>query len=379
MKKIPYFILCASLFFVSSIDAFAVEFIRWDENGCINISSNIDIDSFKGYTKFEGDWYYGLCPMKDVDDKSFKILDVTFNYGKPFAKDKSHVYFTGDIMKDISPESFQADEFELKATSTKFDNTEFERLLVQASDTKYIWSWYGGLLVNGITLEDFIIRGSGLDDDSDAYYSDNEHVYQKTEHKEKGYAAYYTLDIVPDTDPEHFYFGYEITDDAVYWYGKKIEGADPGSFELFHLGYAKDKDNVYYEGEVKYGVDTKSFAELGGNFIDKNAEYDDGKIFQNIKGFKQQYIDNNKSTEIVNEPIKESLLEYKEKYPGYRPQPAIDPENPPKHPLLDRVKDIITDYKYLNPPLYYLILIGPFVALFGVIGFVLWKKRICNK
>ena len=59
--------------------------------------------------------------------------------------------------------------------------------------------------------------------------------------------------------------------------GKKIEGADPFTFQIFGGDYSKDENNVYYYGGVLDGIDPLLFNYLGGRYSrdDKNIYHKD--------------------------------------------------------------------------------------------------------
>lgn len=186
--------------------------------------------------------------------------------------------------------------------------------------------------------------------------------------------------IVENSNPEHFITGYKITPDAVYWYGVKIKDVDLNSFEIMKCDClsetAKDKNNVYFKSSVIYKSDTKSFNKIvvdeARYCADKYGFYNKDKMNLPLNEMKKLAPND---INIINQSIKSSILEYKEKYPNYSPQPAIDPNNPQKFPILNRLKDKITDYKFINPPIYYSIIYVPILVILGVAGFVIRRKR----
>ncbi len=86
----------------------------------------------------------------------------------------------------------------------------------------------------------------------------------------------------------------------VYFYGRKLEGADSESFTIINFKlyfvdlkayveamdspYSKDKNNVYYKGNNVKEADTKSFTVIDFNFSkDKNNIYSYDKKILEIK------------------------------------------------------------------------------------------------
>ena len=61
----------------------------------------------------------------------------------------------------------------------------------------------------------------------------------------------------------HRHSPYFITDDKVFFEGRRIDGATASSFQILHDGYAKDTWTVYYCGEKINGASAESFKVLG--------------------------------------------------------------------------------------------------------------------
>ena len=359
MKK-QFFTLLLILIIVAFIP-FSVH-AENEERECLS-SEWIDED-LGGYTVYEGKMYYEYCVVKDADINSFKEINIE---GDIYARDRNHLYLMGKTLEGISPYNYKSKKFIYDEVIVGEDVYDAYYVVVYDEDT----AWLRSMDISDADIETLSVIDEGYLKDKNYVYEFKDGVYnEQSDTYEEDY-----IEIFQEADPDYFSFGYNVTNDAVYWYGEKIEESDAESFEIFHQGYAKDKDNVYFKGKMQHGADVNSFTEFGGDFIDKNAEHYEDKIFKDIKAYKQQYIDNNKSPKIVDQSIKSALLDYEEKYPNYTPQPAIDPDNPPKHPTLDKLKDRITDYKYLNPVLYYSIFITPVVLVFGAVGYVVWRMR----
>lgn len=85
--------------------------------------------------------------------------------------------------------------------------------------------------------------------------------------------------IVVGADPGSFKrfdesFHYGKDQNAVYYFGKRIEGADPESFRMVSLQYWMDAYSVYYNGDKIPGADPESFRHLGGAWAkDANTAY----------------------------------------------------------------------------------------------------------
>ncbi len=295
------------------------------------------------WNKIDGDvMYFDDLIVEQIDAKTFKNpSSVNMDYGH----DKSNVYYQGEhALNNLEPNTY---EIGMINAGVYNDYISYDEDTFCIKDEC--------IQVNGPVDVEFL---------EDGLLRFGKELYR--------YSEYVGFELIADnSDPENFATGYNIVDEAVYWYGNKIEEAEPESFELIGASYAKDKNNVYHEGMVIYGKDASSFEvydvkrEGKPTLVVKMDKYKADEI-------KKEYPRESKR---INSTIKTLILEYKEKYPGYRPQPAIDPDNPPKHPTLDRLWDIITDYKYLNPPVYYLIIYSPVLLVLVVVGFVFWRRK----
>ena len=99
-------------------------------------------------------------------------------------------------------------------------------------------------------------------------------------------------------DCEHFEkinFSYAKDSRFVYCGEEKIEGADPGSFELISGGpYAKDKNAVYCKESLVHDADPKSF-----RIIKMPYARDDQNVFN---GTFRMKVDDPSSFEVIGEP-----------------------------------------------------------------------------
>ena len=328
----------------------------YDTDHCTS-NEMTDVD-LSGYKVYEGKPYFFFCFVEGMDARTLKPLIIDGEKSFNYARDKKNVYYNTRILKGLKPGQFEIKTFNNGAFTFLYD-----------VDTTYL---------DGMDISD-----SGLDIGSfkalgNYYYRDKDSLYLQTmTDVTPSRIENFTFEKVPSTNPDNFSLGYKRNLEAIYWYGQKIpEVIDAESFQLFHSGYAKDKDNVYKDGKVVYGTDVKSFHEADIEGIDIFIFIDKNKSYYGINApMKTLRAEHKSSIKSIDQSIKASLQDYKEKYPDYTPQPAIDPNNPPKHPTLDKLKDGITDYKYLNPVLYYSIFITPFVLMFGVVGYVVWRMR----
>lgn len=64
--------------------------------------------------------------------------------------------------------------------------------------------------------------------------------------------------------------GYVKDDRAVWYGGRRVEGAVPSSFTDLGRGYGKDNWKVFYAGREVKGAAVSSFAVLGGGYAKDN-------------------------------------------------------------------------------------------------------------
>ena len=85
---------------------------------------------------------------------------------------------------------------------------------------------------------------------------------------------------------------YLVSNDRVFFNGRRVDGATASSFAILKDGYAKDKWNVYYCGEKLKGATSNSFEALGYGYAkDKWNVYFDGEKIKGASpnGFKVLY------------------------------------------------------------------------------------------
>ena len=326
----------------------------YDESKCLMhdmIDDQLDLDWYKVY---KGDVYLASCKMKGMDPNTIENLIIDGKRKVSYAQDKNNVYYLSRVLTGLEPGKF------------KIKTIGRYGVILYDDDTIY----FDGNDISDVhpdieTLE--TIEG---------YYRDKDFLYKQTyTGTTESNVENYDFTKLKDADPDNFTDGYKITDNAVYWYGKKIEEADAESFKVrfeWSNEIATDKNNVYNKGEVMQGKDVSSF----GIFDIKR----NGKPTLEVKmdKYKANKIKNKypKESDNINASLKSSLLKYREKYPHYIPKPAQDPENPDKLYNLKRYLDYyILDYKYLNPPIYYTIISIPFILSMIIVGVFVWKRR----
>lgn len=313
-------------------------------------------DVVPGYHIYDNRVYYYHCPLEGVDSKSFKPLTADGKKLKDYAADKNYIYYKTRRLDGLSPVDFKIKQM-----------TANDEVILYDDDTVYLDAME--VSDSGMDVETFRMENGA--------YRDDRYLYARGQTPDSldGWVHDFAFGRVEGGDPDNYAAGYKITPDAVYWYGKKIEEADAGSFEVkFDHETARDKNNLYEKGKVVYGVDVKSFQiyEKEVNGIVQVHNLHKGTISSIKKEIP-------KSEGILNASIKSALLDYKSKYSGYSPRPAIDPDNPPFFPALNRLWDKITDYKYLNPPLYYAIVILPFALILAGAGYAVYRRQKAKK
>lgn len=355
MKKIPIGLIIAvlSLAYIGTCHA-ATPTDLYNEETCYYGWGD---EVVPGYHNYDGKVYYFDCPLEGVDWKSLKPLTVDGKELFGYVMDKNYIYYKTRRLDGLSPDDFRIKQMADNNEVILYDDDTIYFDAVEVSDS-------------GMDVETFRMENGA--------YRDDQYLYMRGQTPDTldGWVQNFEFGRVEGGEPDNYAHGYKITPSAVYWYGKKIEEADPGSFETMYDGFAKDKNNVFSDGKVMYGADVESFNRTAPKgidiyiYVDKNRSYY-GVGLKTIDEVKKETPE---SANSLNQSIKSALLDYKQKYPGYTPQPAIDPENPPQFPLLSRWYDRLTDMKYLNPPFYYTIILGPFVILAGIFGFVFRKR-----
>lgn len=187
--------------------------------------------------------------IESVDPESLEVLDSYF------CRDKSNVFFHGEIQDDIDAATFKS------IPNIKEDI--FGAGLYQDANAVYrvVMGEGGGIVLfryENADLETFEVLAYGVAKDK--------------------YRVYYYSDVLEGADPTTFEIptGQYFKDkERVYFRGEPIE-ADPGTLEALGSSpvYAKDKDHIYYLGEVLSGVDYDTF-----EFINRDYTKDKENVF----------------------------------------------------------------------------------------------------
>lgn len=193
-----------------------------------------------------------------VLSKNTEALGSIYTNDFPYAKDKNYVYFSGEIMADADPSTFEL-------LSSEYS------LFAYAKDKNRVY--YFGKALTSADLSTFTIISS-----SGEYAKDKDNVY-------------YSGDIVADADPDTFEIILSKNGEETLYakdasrvfrvpYGE-VPGADPDTFEVLadsQASFAKDKNNIYRSTYVLRGVDHSTFVLLKGPYDvlpakDKNHVY----------------------------------------------------------------------------------------------------------
>ena len=331
------------------------------DDGCTG-SEWLDED-LSGYKFYEGYLFNNFCVVEGVDINSYKIINID---GTEYVIDDKSMFSGVKKLEGIDPHNYKK-----KIVRYTNNDGEYRKIFIYDDDTVYM----DDIEANAVDVDSVKILNF-------YWLKDKNHVYQiKRGNRDLRVEYLYHLEILPDADPNHFYFGYAVEDGSVYWYGKKIEEADASTAKVAECDpkFLIDKNNVYWKGKVLYGANIKTFGQAIIDelyyCVDKNGMYFEQSYGLNktIKEIKKEIPE---SIESLNQSLKSSLLEYREKYPHYIPKPAQDPENPERFYNLRRFFDYyVLDYKYLNPPLYYMMIVSPFILPMIIIGVFVWKRR----
>jgi hypothetical protein len=289
-------------------------------------SEYVDVE-LSGYSVYEGKAYYGYCMIYGMDPKTIKPLIINGEKSLSYGQDKNNVYYQTRILKELIPNKF------------KIKNIGRYGVILYDNNTVY----FDGTDITDVNPDLETLKATG-----DFYYRDKNFLYhQILTDKTPNDIQNFSFIKVAGGDQNNFETGYKITKDAVYWYGKKIEGADPGSFEVVECDYssktAKDKNNVYWSGKLAYGIDSKSFTSLASNCYDKNAVYDTSnnmKMLSTFNKLKRDYGAENRS-KLVDQTLSAAIKTYETKYPNYTPQPAVPAPGSPEEAELKKFQEEI--------------------------------------
>ncbi len=85
-----------------------------------------------------------------------------------------------------------------------------------------------------------------------------------------------------DEEYRNFVNGYLMSEEAVYYNGKKLSGTDSRTFDYVSDFYTKDKNNVYYNNIKIKNSDPETFEYIKYRYAkDKNSVYYSGKKIKN--------------------------------------------------------------------------------------------------
>lgn len=285
-----------------------------EESRCL--SEDEMTEEMTGYSIYEGKVYFFSCPVNDADPDTFHELNEKETGAYGLAEDGRSVFRAGKKLEGLKPGNYKIKKVEYIDPD---DEKPDELVFIYDGNNFFLYS---------IKIPDTLDVNT-VEVITPDYFKDQYHVYQVfyTQHR---------VERVDGADPDYFSFGYKVAPDAVYWYGRKIKEADPGSFEV-GIGYdhemARDKNNVYNEGNVIYGADTKSFQiyripvsdnEALYAHIDKNNYYNPLTLApeKSLASFETEHT---KESSAIGQSVDSYVVQYESKYPGYTPQPARPP------------------------------------------------------
>ncbi|MBD3329980.1 hypothetical protein GF354_00445 [Candidatus Peregrinibacteria bacterium] len=212
-----------------------------DSGKCIKIGESYQ-DLGMDYFKYRGDVYFAKYDRERLHLADFDSFE---RFHLHYSKDKDRVYLGEKVVDGADPDTFDIlyyNELEDRAFATDINNV-----------------YYGTILLEGIDVDTFeIINGSYIKDFNGVYYL-------------------------------------FISDDVIV---KKVDGADPETFELLHQKYrfGKDKNNVYYGVHLIEMADNASIEVVGNDYSnfyyanqyakDKNYVYCGDDIFAETENFK---------------------------------------------------------------------------------------------
>jgi len=243
------------------------------------------------YLKDKNAIYYRQEKIEGSDPATFEFLQgyTGKDMGKAYAKDKSGVYYLGKKIEGADPITF---EFLPNAWS---------------KDKNAVYG-YGGKLIEGIDSTTFAFIGKGSQ-----YIKDKNGVYYNNRNNSKK---------IEGADPETFEFlgGNYLKDKNFVWsvsyrHGggvaslRKLDGAKPASFEVIERQYARDNTAVYCSGDVMEGFDWGSVVMLQNNYIrDKNSVFlgckkIEGADAKSFKVFRYSYAKDKNSVYYLNKKI----------------------------------------------------------------------------
>lgn len=210
----------------------------------------IDIKTFQflnnSYLKDGSNVYYNGKPMNSADSDSFSVFELN-NY---YARDKNNVYRLGKIIQGADPLTFEFINVLISSVGLGGPYFDFE----YAKDTNFVFK-YGKKLEN-IDASTFEILGTFTNKIKkgslvafEHYYKDKNNIYFDEERIDV--TDHNTFEVIFSKES----FDFEISPWAkdkysVYWFGKKIQDADPNSFVILSNYVGQDKNYKYENGEI---------------------------------------------------------------------------------------------------------------------------------
>ena len=288
-------------------------------------------------TNFFGNWVPGQTKLEGADPKTFEVVLSEY-----WAKDATHVYYEAKAIPDADPKTFEAFDSSYAGDSGQIywrgavipgakgydPGVPFEVLNgngTRAKDKHHVYS--SGNIVEGADPATYRLIGDGrVARDRNDYYAVNfednlggqyplhmnmaafkllipaEPTGMSNDPWDNLWEQLWARDdtkyvvggkTYPIADPATFEaLGYGFAKDAkqAYFLDKVIAGADPHTFRIVSpdhpanwawtfARYAKDANRVYYKGEIVPDADAATFEVVNEReFKDKNHTYREGRV-----------------------------------------------------------------------------------------------------
>lgn len=206
------------------------------------------------FKQVDGVWYYRDTPIRDVDARTFQLLD------EQYAKDAAHAYHARSRR--------HASEYFLirRDTVVPLEGADASSFVVighgYAKDGRH--AWFEGVL--------FAVRDAASLRAIDSVYAlDRQRVYfHQAEIPGSDPASFVPLDDRYSKDAARVYHGrVEPAQGAPLIHVSAIAGADPGSFVVLDDHYARDGKRAYYDGRPLGAAE--DFAVLGFGYATSRA------------------------------------------------------------------------------------------------------------
>lgn len=219
------------------------------------------------------DYRYGLRKIVGADPTTIHAFtnEVTYDQAADLlVADAAHVYLRGEVLPDIDAKTFHllASRYFADKNATYFFNGDIDTIptrIAPAGTFRVVTTL--GYIAIGDQMFFGTTTMSGADPASFHVFDNEVHYGDQTR------------EVCKDSCP------YAADAGAVYYAGKKINGADPRSFELVGYGllqgkgkdasasqpeYGRDAQHVYFLGEQVQGADPETFTPLvsGGYYYE---------------------------------------------------------------------------------------------------------------